>query len=690
MKKTVSGIILILLLIGTISMAFIIAPAIAERVTGGEVWAADNDGDGWITAGSSDQIGVTWEAGPDWSVYEKYVQVYADGVLTFSELESKYTVGFTWGDTSCFGTDNEIHVWYLDKAKGYTLFNFTLPKLATEFPIYPRFAYKPAYSDYAMAGVPDFDQRQTGTYAWQSYCFPTSCADALWWTDSKLEPHFPPPRPPPMISDGFSLVTSYNQSVWDDHDPRNVQPLIEDLAWLMDTNGVRTGLTHTGTYNSDAKAGLAQYLSKSGVNPPGDANGDGVVNQFDQILVSAAMGSTPGTPNWNLAADVEPDNITDVSDLYLVSLNRGLNGSFAVELYDKPDFNVMLLAEQCDLAVLSLGYWSWLNDTGEWQREPEGHAVTMAGADLSSLPDAWIAVCDPGNDAFENGYIPTGRVPYPHTHPQPEPPYITHNNAMYVSQDEYALDRVSNYFPACPGGNLTLVDYCGWKPTPPYFTVIESVLLMGEIPISTPNHDVAVLKVTNIPLLIDINGATTFTANVSLVNEAKFNTENFTVFLYANSTLIGSLIVTSLAPSTSILAQIPCDVAGLGTEYYQIKAYAQCSIDSDPADNTCFYPRGLILYAGTPPPPPPPPPPNYLMADLGGGTPPAFFAFDNRVDSRDLNLLLRCLKHIAPEGALSLADLGSRVGTTNVFYAYDGRVTNTDTNLFLQLYKHVI
>jgi len=79
--------------------------------------------------------------------------------------------------------------------------------------------------------------------------------------------------------------------------------------------------------------------------------------------------------------------------------------------------------------------------------------------------------------------------------------------------------------------------------------------------------------------------------------------------------------------------------------------------------------------------------PDRVFGDLGGGVPPRFFQFDGIVNSKDLNLFLLCYKGTAPENAMYLGDLGSRVGSTNVFFAYDGAVTGADLQLFRQCYK---
>lgn len=55
----------------------------------------------------------------------------------------------------------------------------------------------------------------------------------------------------------------------------------------------------------------------------GDINGDGVVDIFDAILLSAAFGSTPSAPNWNSRADLNEDNIVDIFDAIVFSSHFG-------------------------------------------------------------------------------------------------------------------------------------------------------------------------------------------------------------------------------------------------------------------------------------------------------------------------------------------------------------------------------
>jgi hypothetical protein len=146
----------------------------------------------------------------------------------------------------------------------------TLPR------VYSQQYFKPSFPDYAPSGMPDFDEKQDnwgpvpGTFTW---CVPVAVADSMWWLDSEYESkYFQNPVPPPTISDHFNLVTSYN-STWDDHDSRNVDPLVRNLAFLMDTDGQRTGSLHVGTRWVDVQPGINAYLQQQGVNGSFEVHG---------------------------------------------------------------------------------------------------------------------------------------------------------------------------------------------------------------------------------------------------------------------------------------------------------------------------------------------------------------------------------------------------------------------------------
>ena len=78
-------------------------------------------------------------------------------------------------------------------------------------------------ADYALSGMPDFDQKQGDWHDPQAvdrwtHCGAAAVADALWWLDSMGELGS---QSPPEVADGYDLVSSYG--TWDDHDAQNVQ-----------------------------------------------------------------------------------------------------------------------------------------------------------------------------------------------------------------------------------------------------------------------------------------------------------------------------------------------------------------------------------------------------------------------------------------------------------------------------------
>jgi hypothetical protein len=218
------------------------------------------------------------------------------------------------------------------------------------------FYWKPGdLMDYALNGVPDFDQKQDAwtnprTGQW-SYCGPTAIANSFWWLDSFYEPS---PVAPPSINDHFPLVWSYNPA-WDDHDPRNVGPLISDLSWYMDTDGKRTGSTHNGTRVMDMARGIDKYL-----------------------------------------------------------LDHGLYDDFYQKTVKAPDFFfVEHEVEKCEDVTLLLGFWQTADGVNWWR--VGGHYVTVAGVDSAGL---WIGFSDPCIDNAEAGGLGVV-LPGPHgvSHP---------------------------------------------------------------------------------------------------------------------------------------------------------------------------------------------------------------------------------------------------------------------------------
>lgn len=208
--------------------------------------------------------------------------------------------------------------------------------------------------DYAPNGVPDFDQRQSDWYvptqpdAW-SHSGPVVLADVLWWLDSRLEPE---ETPPPALHDGYALLRTWGE--WDDHDARNVVPLVAALAQRVDTNGTRSGGQSAGTAPSNMLSGLQGYLAETGCSPDWTAYGLSSPS-FEQLLACVRRG---------------------------------------------------------DGVVLYLGLWEDQGG-GVWVYLG-GHYVALAGAEpLNRL----LAICDPIDDAFEAEQVPLGRASSAHGYP---------------------------------------------------------------------------------------------------------------------------------------------------------------------------------------------------------------------------------------------------------------------------------
>ena len=461
---------------------------------------------------------------------------------------------------------------------------------------------KPPFPDYAPSGMPDFDQRQWGTYIWQdlwgqwSHCGPVACANSLWWYDSQYEHYYNPSSPPPpTYSDSFPLVQSYGGPPWDDHDPQNVPYLVEHLAWLMDCDALRTGpATGTfwsGTYVHDMEAGLAHYLSWSGVNPQGDVNGDGIVDLADVARVAAADGSTPGTPGWDLAADVWPasttyppwtDQIIDHNDAALVAANMGKIGIFyehTAHAWEDYEFFWFIEeeVERCQDVVLLLGFYIEGTDIREG-----GHYVTVAGVNSTTQE---LLISNPIRDDFEAGMTP-GRSPVPHVHPPPEPPYVTHNNASLVSQDAYHVSLLPS-----PSGYHWILD---WYFDPPWEARIEYAVITSPLePLPEPDIAVTDLTVcygqTAVPQSEDLTWI-----NVTVTNEGP-TSETFTLTVHWNTTnVIGSTSVTLLSGETKDV-QFTWDTSALQRyANYTLSAYATpVPGEIDTTDNT--YINGTVI-----------------------------------------------------------------------------------------------
>ena len=492
---------------------------------------------------------------------------------------------------------------------------------------------KAPYPDYAPSGMPDFDQRQWGTYIWQdaagqwSHCGPVAVANSLWWLDSEFEPNT---IPPPTVIDNYPLVQAYGGPPWDDHDPQNVPYLVEHLAYLMDTDGLRTRIAHLGTDVFDMQAGITHYLSWSGVNPLGDVDGDGEVTPLDEMIVSDAMGSVPGGPGWDLRADIYPatftyppvaDNIIDGFDLDLVMMNMAMTGQFYEHTVMAPMWDLIVdEVGRCQDVVLLIA--PWVYDEPEWYRYDEAaHFVTVAGLNATTWE---IVLSDPMLDNAEAGGY--GDVPVPHVHMPPEPPYTTHNNASLVSHDAYHVIE-----DPCPGGPLTIMDYPrDPQPYPIWRWQIEAAVITSPYVVEV--HDVAVVNVTSSKSVI-CEGCS---GNISVTVENQGDTaETFNVTVYADTTVVQEKTVTLTSGDLANMI-FTWNTTGFSKGNYTLKAVADTVPgETDTGDNT--FTDGWIIVS--------------MLGDITGPEDPPGSGQkppDGKCDMRDVSLVARYFGQTVP------------------------------------------
>jgi hypothetical protein len=454
-------------------------------------------------------------------------------------------------------------------------------------PTVPWFKKSP-YPDYAPSGMPDFDEKQDqwgpGVFTW---CGPVSVANSLWWLDSEYESIYnPTPIPPPTISDSFPLVTAYGP--WDDHDPQNLGSLVVNLAFLMDADGMRTGIAHQGVSYLDMQTGISQYLQQQGVNPLGDCDGDGDVDPDDINIITLAFGSMPGMPNWDMRADIIIDNIVNSLDLMAATANVGQVGMFYEHTEEFPQFPwIEDEIYRCEDVVLFLEFWVEMGP-GEWTPlydNPSfetGHYVTCAGVNSTTFE---LLISDPWWDAAEAGF--PGDVPVPHpVHADT----TVHNDAQYVSHDAYPVFSwasppmpPSPYGPAPVWELLNYLQQLGYPPN--YHAFIRAAIVTSPL----AEHDVAVTNVTTsktgcLPKPTVGEG---FNVNITVTVENQGSTtETFNVNVYANTTIIGTAPVTLNAGDNTTLTFV-WDTTGFLKGNYTISATADTVPgETDTADNT--------------------------------------------------------------------------------------------------------
>ena len=397
--------------------------------------------------------------------------------------------------------------------------DMVVQKIGEEPPPPPTWYKKPAYPDYAPSGMPDFDQKQDawhplGQVGHWTWCGPTAVANSKWWFDSKYDPS--------------NIVPAF-PGVPDDHDVRNVAPLVANLSWWMDTDGQRTGIVHTGTYWQDMEWGIKQYLQQQGITT------------------------------------LEVHNRTFPDFFWIED-----------EIY------------ACQDVVLLLEFW-WWTPAGGWERVIQpydlpggegGHYVTCAGVNSSTFE---LLICDPWWDAAENGW--PGNVTASHP-PHADP--TVHNDTQYVSHDAYNVTQWTGPPPGPYGGQPIeeLVNYLQhYNPQqygPNYHTFIKVAVVTS--PLQEAN-DVAVTNVTvsvpKVPTLEVYQGNPAYINITVLNNGTNPQTFNVSVYADANTTVIGDEItivnytVTNLGSGANNVTAVTWVTTGVPTCLnYTISAYA--------------------------------------------------------------------------------------------------------------------
>jgi hypothetical protein len=136
----------------------------------------------------------------------------------------------------------------------------------------------------------------------------------------------------------------------------------DDPEWQTDAAWANTlvwALTPSTEYRFQSKARSAggtetalgeQTIVTTGI--PGDANGDGVVNLADKLLVEAAFGSNPTRPNWDAHADLNGDGRVTTLDRRIVQLGLAdQNQDGSVNLFD-----VLVFAEAWATSIGDANY----------------------------------------------------------------------------------------------------------------------------------------------------------------------------------------------------------------------------------------------------------------------------------------------------------------------------------------------
>lgn len=423
------------------------------------------------------------------------------------------------------------------------LLGLMLTSTFATFKAYPQQYVKPSFSDYAPSGMPDLDEKQDqwgpgpGVFTW---CVPVAVADSLWWLDSEYESkHFPSPVPPPTISDHYNLVTAYG--LWDDHDAQNVDPFVRNLAFLLDTDGLRTGDGHTGTRWIDVQPGIQAYLLQQEENEP-----------------------------------------------------------FEVHGADFPDFNwIDIQVRQCQDVELFLEFWcftgvSWMPVT--YPSFEFGHCLACAGTDNATnqviISDPYYDISNPApanhNDAQFVSHDPYVTVPFMFPpNPMPPPPWLAP-----PGYPPGPVLELQNY--------LQTVGFSG---DPNWRTFIRGAVATSPILVHDVAVTSVTTSTTGCTPMPTIGQNLNVTVNVTIANVGDFDENAVNLIVYANpgmppSITIGSTTVT-LNIGESKTVTFNCGTSGLSYGNHTVSAAAGPIVgETNTGDNTLDGDRILITIPG--------------------------------------------------------------------------------------------
>jgi hypothetical protein len=243
--------------------------------------------------------------------------------------------------------------------------------------------YLSLYDGCSNTGVPGHllatnDNGCTNVSALQSEIRIDLAAGSRYWVEVRQGPFTAGPGPYHLSLgiDCYPMVER-DPDVSDDHSEYNPRPLIEDLAWCMNTDDLQgTGSGHTGTQLVDMHICVDAWLVGKGLR---DAYTDVValMPPFDEVA-------------WEI--------------------------------------------ERSEDVLLLLGFW-WQNQAGGWER-CGGHFVTSAGVDLAGET---ITLSDPGINNAETGAPGRVRGPDHGDHAPAINPPPDHDDTQNISHDRYRV-----------------------------------------------------------------------------------------------------------------------------------------------------------------------------------------------------------------------------------------------------------